>query len=220
MTQQSNGLPFPAAVEFAEQKYTNEFLEHVADFSFDEEDLSDYSRFYTKNPAAGYAFHRLKALFEKIDMFLGVKSPKAFESPWDYFSNVDSLATFNKKIIELTEKLQVSSEPLVVEKVRIADRGHVRKQMLKRLINLDPSERTFDSEILEHLKDRHRILNSFWKAVYTERDRKKQSKRSTEGNSEANKSLLITPVDSNQGCDKERSLPKQETILPTLVKKN
>jgi hypothetical protein len=173
-------------IDFAEQRFTKEFLDGLADFDSDSGwDLNDYAKFYCTNRAAGYAFHKLKSVFEKIDMFLSIKPQKRYNTPWDYFSDVDALAKFSRKITELTETLKVSAEPLVVEKIRIVNRSATRAEMYKRIIDLEPSKRTFESDILEHLKDRHTILNAFLTAVNIERDREKASKDSKEGNYQA-----------------------------------
>jgi hypothetical protein len=219
MTQQFDSLP-SFVRDSAEEKHTSKFLAGLA-FSFGcEENLPDYAKFYVSNQSAGYAFYKLKGVFEKIDEYIGVNSQKVTNSPWDYFSDVEALVTFDKKIIELTEKLQDSSEPLVVEKIRIVDRGVDRHQMARRIIDLEDCQKTFDGEILNHLKDRNRSLDSFLKAVYTERARKKASKRSTTGDGRANNSTFTILVDSNQDCDKGKSLRTERIVLRRDIKRS
>lgn len=169
--------------DIVEQRYSKKFLDGLSEFlwEWDEEDISEYAKFYSDNPQAGYAFHVLKGIFEKIDMFIGIGSTRNSESPWDYFSNIQSLAAFSTAITKLTEALNRDPEPPMVEKIRIADRSRVRKQMLKRIYNLDPSRRTYNSEVLEHLKDRNKILDVFLKNLYIRRSKKKLDAKTTSG---------------------------------------
>jgi hypothetical protein len=185
MTQQS-GILLPSAetIDVAEKRYTEKFLDGITDMAFEwgeELELSEYATFYCADPAAGYAFHKLETMFKEIDKFVCGKPGRVTDSPFGYFSNVEVLVTFSRKMAELTETLQKSAEPPAVEKIRIVDRNADRKKMFKRIIDVEPSKRTFESDVLENLKDRHKIMNAFWKAVYTERDRKKASKSSNEG---------------------------------------
>jgi hypothetical protein len=183
MTQQS-GTPQPSTdlADEDEQRYTSKYLGQIADLEFkSDRDISEYAKFYQTNPLAGYAFYKLKKVFEKIDRIIDIKSPKGSVSHWDYFSDVESLAAFSTKITQLTETLQGSSEPLIVETIRIVDRSGMRRKMFKRIINLEPSERTFESDILEHLEDRHKILDGFLTAVYVERSRRKARRYLDEG---------------------------------------
>lgn len=56
---------------------------------------------------------------------------------------------------------------------------------------------------MKRLNEWHQILKSFLKKYILRELKRKQ----------ANSSLFLTLVDSNQVCDKERPLPKQRTIL-------
>jgi hypothetical protein len=70
MTQQFDSLP-SFVRDSAEEKHTSKFLAGLA-FSFGcEENLPDYAKFYVSNQSAGYAFYKLKGVFEKIDEYIG-----------------------------------------------------------------------------------------------------------------------------------------------------
>jgi hypothetical protein len=97
-------LPNSNDEDIAEQIYTKKYFDELTEFAIerDEEYISEFARSYFENPRAGYAFHSLGSVFEEIDIFIGIGSPMASASPWEYFSNVKSLATFSKKITQLT----------------------------------------------------------------------------------------------------------------------
>jgi hypothetical protein len=156
----------------AEERYTKQFLDRLShsEFHQDEEFIDPYSIFYSGNIAAGYAFHMLEHIFKKIDAFIGIKSNT--RSPWAYFSGLESLVSFSKAIEALTKEAQGVSEPPVIEKIRIADRPRMRKAMLKRITDLEPSRRTFNAEVLAYLIDRNTIFDKFLKAVYKARAKK------------------------------------------------
>lgn len=84
MAQQS-GIPSPSSNDgdIAEQRYRKKFLDKRFEFTFewDEENVSGFARFYFKNPKAGYAFHKLKSIFKKIDVFISIKSAMVSTSP-------------------------------------------------------------------------------------------------------------------------------------------
>lgn len=155
-----------------EERYTKQFLDGLSDFAFewDEELIDPYALFYSENKEAGYAFHMLRRIFQKIDAFIGIEN--VTQSPWAYFSSLKSLLSFSKAIEALTEAAQGVSEPPVIEKIRMADRTRIRRAMLKRIIDLEPSRRTFDAEVLEYLTDRNTIFDNFLKAVYKKRAKK------------------------------------------------
>jgi hypothetical protein len=152
-----------------EEKYTKQFLDRISHFEY--EGLADpYTLFYYENNEAGYAFYMLGRIFNKIDAFIGIKS--VAQSPWRYFSSLESLLSFSEAIEDLTKEVQGGNEPPVIEKIRIADRTRIRKTMLQRIIDLEPSRRTFDAEVLEFLRDRNTIFENFLKAVYKRRGKK------------------------------------------------
>lgn len=155
-----------------EERYTKQFLDGLSDFAleWEGETIDPYALFYFKNKEAGYAFHMLGHIFKKIDAFIGIKS--VTESPWAYFSNLESLVSFTKAIDAFIKAAQGVSEPPVIEKIRIADRTRIRRTMLKRIIDLEPSRRTFNAEVLEFLIDRNTIFDNFLKAVYKRRAQK------------------------------------------------
>jgi len=148
-----------------EERYTNKFLDGLSEFAWDwdEEFIDPYAIFYSANVEAGYAFHMLKQIFKKIDAFIGIKSSS--QSPWKYFSSLESLVSFSKAIETLTKAAQGVNEPLVIEKIRIVDRSDIRRAMLKRITDLEPSRRTFSPEVLDYLTDRNTIFDNFLEAV-------------------------------------------------------
>ena len=161
-----------AADKVAEERYTKKFLDKLSDFAIgrDEEFTDPYAMFYSQNVEAGYAFHMLAHIFKKIDAFIGIKGNT--KSPWAYFSSLESLVSFSKEIEALTKAAQEVSEPPVIEKIRIADRIRTRRAMLKRIIDLEPSRRTFNDEVLDYLTDRNTIFDKFLKAIYKRRAKK------------------------------------------------
>jgi hypothetical protein len=156
----------------AEKRYTKQFLDGLGDFAMecDEELINPYAIFYSENVEAGYAFHMLQHIFEKIDAFIGIKSN--IRSPWAYFSSLESLVSFSDAIESLTKAAQGVSEPPVIEKILIADRTRKRRAMLKRITDLEPSRRTFNAEVLDYLTDRNTIFEKFLKDVYKRRAKK------------------------------------------------
>jgi hypothetical protein len=152
-----------------EERFTKQFLESLSNFRYewDELDVSEFALFYSENKEAGYAFHVLGRIFKKVDAFIGIKS--YIDCPWVYFSDLKLLVSFSKAIETLTNAAQGVNEPPVVEKIRIVDRTRIRRAMLKRIADLEPSRRTFNAEVLEYLTDRNTIFDNFWKAVYKER---------------------------------------------------
>jgi hypothetical protein len=153
----------------AEERYTQQFLDGLGDYAmqWDEELIDPYAIFYSGNVKAGYAFHMLQHIFKKIDAFIGIESNT--QSPWAYFSSLESLVSFGKAIEALTKGAQGVNEPPVIEKIRIADRTRMRRAMLKRITDLEPSRRAFDAEVLDYLIDRNAIFDNFLKAVYKRR---------------------------------------------------
>jgi hypothetical protein len=156
----------------AEESYTKQFLDDLGDFAieWDEEPIDPYAIFYSENVEAGYAFYMLQHIFKKIEAFIGIKSN--IQSPWAYFSSLTSLVSFSEAIEALTKTAQGVSEPPVIEKIRIADRTRMRRAMLKRITDLEPSRRTFDAEALDYLTDRNTIFDNFLKDVYKRRAKK------------------------------------------------
>jgi hypothetical protein len=156
----------------AEKSYTKRFLDGLDDFAMecDEELINSYAIFYSENVEAGYAFYMLHHIFKKIDAFIGIKNN--IQSPWAYFSSLESLVSFSEEIEALTKAAQGVSEPPVIEKVRIADRTRIRRAMLKRITDLEPSRRTFNAEVLDYLTDRNTIFDNFLKGVYKRRAKK------------------------------------------------
>jgi hypothetical protein len=152
-----------------EERYTKQFLQGLSDFAveWDEELIDPYPLFYSANKEAGYAFHMLGRIFQKIDAFIGIES--FIQSPWAYFSSLELLVSFSKAIEALTKAAQGATEPPVIERIRIADRARMRRAMLKRIMNLEPSRRTFNAEVLEYLTDRNEIFDNFLKAIYKRR---------------------------------------------------
>ncbi|KAE9371859.1 hypothetical protein N431DRAFT_484295 [Stipitochalara longipes BDJ] len=162
-----------------EERYTTKFLDGPPNFPLDMKDelIDPFSQFYLENKQAGYAFYMLGRIFKKIDAFIGIKSAtRSTQSPWVYFSSLESLVGFGTAIEELTKAAaEGASEPPEIQKIRIADRKNVRRAMLKRLITLEPSRRTFNAEILENLKNRNAIFDDFLKGVYKRRAKKQDS---------------------------------------------
>jgi hypothetical protein len=169
-----NAVPTPDrrdADKAEEEKYTNQLLDSFSNpFKFDQELFGEYAQFYFDNKEAGYAFHMLERIFKKVEAFIGIKT--LIQSPWGYFSSLESLVRFSKAIEALTNAAQGLNEPPVIEKIRIVDRTHIRRAMLKRIVDLEPSRRTFNAEVLEYLIDRNTIFDNFWKVVHKERAKK------------------------------------------------
>jgi hypothetical protein len=169
--QNSNAVPTSdrTDVEKAEERYTSQFFQGLANFQdeWDCLDISEFAQFYSQNKEAGYAFHMLRRIFKKVDAFIGISCK--IRCPWVYFSDLKSLVSFSKAVERLTSAAEGVNEPPVVEKFRIVDRTRIRSAMLKRIVYLEPSRRTFNAEVLEYLIDRNTVFENFWKAVYKER---------------------------------------------------
>jgi hypothetical protein len=166
-----NAAPTPDrsdADKAEEERYTNQILASFSNpFKINQELSGEYVQFYFDNKEAGYAFHMLERIFKKVDAFIGMRT--TIQSPWGYFSSLELLVLFSRAIEALTNAAQGVNEPLEVEKIRVVDRTRIRRAMLKRIVELEPSRRTFNAEVLEYLIDRNTIFDNFWKAVYKER---------------------------------------------------
>jgi hypothetical protein len=163
----------------AEENHTKKYLDDVGeavDFLDDEcLTLDPYAQFYLQNNGAGYAFYMLECIFKKIDAFIDIKY-KAYRSPWEYFSNLDSLVKFGRAIEALTERAsQGTTEPTIIEQIRRADRSRMRRVMLKRITDLEPCRRTFNHQVFDNLIDRNSIFDDFLKVIYIKRTKKQNA---------------------------------------------